>query len=86
MMRFAAPADTSAISLTCGEFAVKNGHIEVPHDVGQGDLAGLAAHGFRIAHKAPPAPEKAADAPSAPEGPKSAPEPARKAKKSAKKA
>lgn len=45
-MRFAAPADTSAISLACGEFAVENGHIEVPDEIGPGDLAGLAVHGF----------------------------------------
>ena len=85
-MRFAAPADVSAISLTCGEFAVKDGHIEVPADIGQGDLAGLASHGFAIAHKAPPASTKVHEAASATDRAKTAPAAARLAKKSAKKA
>ena len=41
-MRFSAPADVSAISLAAGEFAVADGHVDLPDDIGAGDLAGLA--------------------------------------------
>lgn len=48
-MRFSASADTSAISLAAGEFAVVDGFVDLPEDIGDGDLAGLAANGFKRA-------------------------------------
>lgn len=49
-MRFSAPINVSAVSLSCGEFSVdKDGCIEVPDDIGTGDLAGLSVNGFTAA-------------------------------------
>jgi hypothetical protein len=59
-MRFAAPADTTAISLAAGEFPITDGFVDLPDDLGEGDLAGLAVHGFRAAPTADDA--KKADA------------------------
>lgn len=52
MPRFKAPPDTGGITLVCGQFTVVDGHIETPKDIGPGDLAGLAANGFRPAGRA----------------------------------
>jgi hypothetical protein len=80
-MRFAAPADVSAISLACGEFAVVDGFVNVPDDLGQGDLAGLVANGFtavpvaaKSAKTPDPAPEPASKPESAPDAAPAAPE------------
>lgn len=59
-MRFKAPTDTSAVSLTVGEFAVdQDGFVEIPDDLSIGDLNGLAANGFVAAPAAEPAVEAA---------------------------
>jgi len=75
-MRFSAPADVSAISLAAGEFPVTKGFVDVPDDVGAGDLAGLAANGFVAAPKGgkatDPTPTASAPAPAAPEAPAAA--------------
>jgi hypothetical protein len=47
MARFLAPADVGGVTLTCGQFEVAEGVIEVPDDLGAGDRAGLAANGFQ---------------------------------------
>ena len=57
-MRFSAPADVSAISLAAGEFAVVDGFVDLPEDIGDGDLSGLAANGFKRAVDADEAPAK----------------------------
>jgi hypothetical protein len=47
-MRFVAPLNVSAVTLSCGEFAVdKNGFVEVPDDIETGDVNGLFSNGFR---------------------------------------
>lgn len=73
-MRFSAPADTSAISLAAGEFAVAKGFVDVPDDIGSGDLAGLAANGFLPAPKGGKAPDPAPVAAVAPTPALAAPE------------
>lgn len=45
-MRFTAPQDISAISLSVGTFEVVDGAVDVPDDLGAGDLGGLAVYGF----------------------------------------
>ena len=68
-MRFSAPANVSSVSLTCGEFAVVKGHVTLPKDIGEGDLAGLAANGFRRAAEDGPKEEPVVAAPIAPKAP-----------------
>lgn len=46
MIRYRAPAHISSITLSCGERTVRNGVIEVPDTIGEGDRIGLAANGF----------------------------------------
>ena len=46
MARFTAPADTSGITLSTGFHAVREGILEVPDDLNDGDRLGLAANGF----------------------------------------
>ena len=48
-MRYAAPEHVTGISLSVGPFTVVDGFIEVPDDLGQGDLGGLAMNGFKPA-------------------------------------
>lgn len=71
-MRFAAPDHVTDITLSIGPVPVVDGHVEVPDDLGQGDLGGLAMHGFtRVAGEAPaPSPVKAPKTEQSPENPK----------------
>lgn len=45
-MRFKAPKDVTAVTLSCGEVRVSDGAISVPDDIAEGDLLGLRASGF----------------------------------------
>jgi hypothetical protein len=46
MTRYVAPAHVSSVFLSCGECAVVDGVVELPDDLSEGDLIGLAANGF----------------------------------------
>lgn len=59
-MRWKAPEHITSINLIAGKCEVRNGFIEAPDDLSQGDLAGLAAHGFQPAPAAEPGQPKAA--------------------------
>jgi len=48
-MRWTAPADTSAITLSLGLITVVEGVAETPDDLGDGDRAQLVHQGFRPA-------------------------------------
>lgn len=63
-MKFTAPADVSAITLSIGELAVIDGSVTVPDDanLSEGDKAGLAAYGFTLEVEPAKAPAKAKDA------------------------
>lgn len=55
-MRYKAPEHTADVHLAAGVFPVVDGHVNLPDDLGQGDIAGLCASGFT---PAPPEPAKA---------------------------
>jgi hypothetical protein len=58
-MRFAAPEHITSITLSSGPLAVgTDGFVDLPDDVSQGDLQGLAANGFTLAPPSPAKPTK----------------------------
>ncbi|MFX5752043.1 hypothetical protein ABTE32_21730, partial [Acinetobacter baumannii] len=61
-MKFIAPADVTAISLSVGEFKVIAGFVETPDELPDGDIQGLVANGFAAAPVAAPEPDAASDA------------------------
>ena len=58
-VRWSAPADTTAVTLASGPFAVSDGAVDLPADLTEGEKLGLVAAGFSLAVTAPdPAPVK----------------------------
>jgi len=55
-MRYTAPAHVSGINLSIGPVVVVDGFVEVPDDLGAGDLGGLAMNGFTPVPADEPAP------------------------------
>lgn len=53
-MRYAAPAEVTSIILSIGPVPVVDGFVDVPDDLGAGDIGGLAMNGFVPAPAAPP--------------------------------
>jgi hypothetical protein len=47
-MRYAAPDNTTAITLSIGPVAVVNGVAETPDDLNQGDMISLQVNGFTL--------------------------------------